>query len=135
MRVVSSQGAPTSGSCKDCYVWGVIRKHKWLCWRRRLWRTKFELVTCLCCGREITIGSNGACRLCWRQATSLRWTKTGLSLSEANRHGQQLFLANLHQRGKRAPPRPCSLVADSAHGGRAATTGHPLTVDADGSPA
>jgi hypothetical protein len=90
------------GSCNDCYAWGVVRKHKWLCWGCRSWRTKFELGACMCCRREITVDDQTICRLCWRQAASLRWTKTGLSLTEANRHGQQLFLANLHQRGKRA---------------------------------
>jgi hypothetical protein len=90
------------GSCKDCYAWGVVRKHKWLCWGCRSWRTKFEISTCTSCGREITVDSDSVCRLCWRQAASLRWTKTGLSLTDANCHGQQLFLANLHQRGKRA---------------------------------
>jgi hypothetical protein len=50
------------------------------------------------------VDDDGVCRLCWRQAASLRWTKTGLSLAEANQYGQQLFLANLHQRGKRATP-------------------------------
>lgn len=92
-----------AGSCKDCCAWGVVRKHKWLCWGCRSWRTKFELGACRCCGREITVDDESVCRLCWRQAASLRWTKTGLSITEANRHGQQLFLANLHQRGKRAP--------------------------------
>lgn len=92
------------GSCKDCHAWGVVRKHKWLCWGCRSWRTKFELGTCACCRREITVDNDSVCRLCWRQAASLRWTKTGLTLAEANRHGQQLFLANLHQRGKRAAP-------------------------------
>ncbi|OXM59571.1 hypothetical protein CF165_47070 [Amycolatopsis vastitatis] len=92
------------GSCKDCYAWGVVRKHKWLCWGCRSWRTKFEIGTCICCRREITVNDDGVCRLCWRQAASLRWTKTGLSLTDANQYGQQLFLANLHQRGKRAAP-------------------------------
>lgn len=92
------------GSCKDCYAWGVVRKHKWLCWGCCSWRTKFEVGTCTCCRREITVDDDGVCRLCWRQAASLRWTKTGLSLAEASQYGQQLFLANLHQRGKRATP-------------------------------
>jgi hypothetical protein len=90
------------GSCMDCYAWGVVRKHKWLCWGCRSWRTKFEPGVCTCCDREITVDEQGACRLCWRQAAMLRWTKTGLSIVDANRHGQQLFLANLHQRGNRA---------------------------------
>ncbi|MEV8444218.1 hypothetical protein AB0425_43185, partial [Actinosynnema sp. NPDC051121] len=109
--VVCHPKAPQQpGSCNDCYAWGVVRKHKWLCWGCRSWRTKFELGTCVCCRRKITVDADGVCRLCWRQAASLRWTKTGLTLTEANRNGQQLFLANLHQRGKRAapaaPPRP-----------------------------
>jgi hypothetical protein len=37
-----------------------------------------------------------------RQAALLRWTKTDLTLAEVNRHGQQLFLAGLRQRGNRA---------------------------------
>jgi integrase len=90
------------GSCRDCYAWGVTREAKGSCWGCRNWRIKFPLGTCAICGRTVPV-RDSACRLCWRQAASLRWTKTGLTLAEANRHGQQLFLANLHQRGKRAP--------------------------------
>lgn len=90
------------GSCRDCYAWGVVRQHKWRCWGCRSWRTKFPVGECTICGRKVPV-RDGVCRLCWRQAALMRWTKTGLTLAEANRHGQQLFLANLHQRGKRAP--------------------------------
>lgn len=101
-----------AGSCKDCFAWGVVRKHKWLCWGCHSWRTKFDLGTCASCRRKITVNGDGVCRLCWRQAASLRWTKTGLTLVDANRYGQQLFLANLHQRGKRAPaPQPVARIA------------------------
>ncbi|MFE5565054.1 hypothetical protein ACFQ68_08685 [Amycolatopsis japonica] len=112
------------GPCKDCHAWGVVRKHKWLCWGCRWWRNKFTRGTCVCCRREITVNDRGACRLCWRQAASLHWTKAGLSLTEANRYGQQLFLANLLQRGKRAappapyaklPPRPRTPPRVTAH--------------------
>lgn len=111
------------GSCRDCYAWGVNREGKWRCWGCRTWRTKFPLGECTCCGRTIPV-RDGACRLCWRQAASLRWTKTGLSMAEANRHGQQLFLANMHHRGR--PDRAVVLPASNPEGAVTAPLPRPV---------
>ena len=82
-------------SCRDCCAWGVARKHEWLCWGCRYWRRTFPVGTCAACRRQVPVNPGGACRLCWRQAASLRWTKTGLSIAGANRGGTQLFFANM----------------------------------------
>jgi integrase len=89
-------------SCRHCYAWGVIRKHKWMCWGCVSWRTKHDYGTCGSCGRRVPVEESGFCRLCWRQAAMLQWTRAGLSIPEANRNGQQLFFANLHQTPQRA---------------------------------
>lgn len=121
------------GSCRDCYAWGVVRKHKWLCWGCRTWRVKNSIGRCVSCDREVAVDDQGACRLCWRHAASLRWTKNRLTLQEANRHGQQLFLANLHQRSQRdrrpTPPRqmatpPRQMAAPGAVAPVAPPVGH-----------
>lgn len=105
------------GSCRDCLAWGVFRETKWLCGGCRSWRQQCTRGTCAICRREdLPIGVEGACRLCWRQGAELDWTKTGISLAEANRDGQQLFLANMHRRRRsdRGKPRPPARTAASA---------------------
>ncbi|MEV4734935.1 hypothetical protein [Saccharopolyspora sp. NPDC049426] len=42
------------------------------------------------------LGDHGACRLCWHQALHERSTGEPFDLADANRFGQQLFLANMH---------------------------------------
>jgi hypothetical protein len=101
-------------SCQHCLAWGVTRHTKRMCWGCVNWRTKNDYGTCSCCGRHVPIDENNCCRLCWRQAVMLNWARTGISLQDANRNGQQLFIANLFStplaaRGKRtrtAPPQP-----------------------------
>ena len=83
-------------SCRDCYAWGVTRTNEWLCWGCRYWRRTYPAGTCVACHRQVPVNPGGACRLCWRQAVSLRKTTTGLSIVEANKGGTQLFFANMH---------------------------------------
>jgi integrase len=52
---------------------------------------------CEVCGHQARL-RDGACRLCWKQAGMARRSHKGIALAEANRHGQQLFLANMEQR-------------------------------------
>lgn len=79
--------------CRDCLAWGVIRKHKWLCWRCRSWRVLYERGTCRFCRRpDLPLSQQQACVLCDRQHS----IKLGLTLEQANAGGQQLFLANTH---------------------------------------
>lgn len=94
------------GSCRDCHAWGVLRKHRWRCWGCRGWRTKFPLGTCAYCRRQMPVNNDQACRLCWRQSAMIRWSHLRVTLAEANRHGQQLFIANLHQGHEPHRPKP-----------------------------
>ncbi|GAA3346551.1 hypothetical protein GCM10020358_57970 [Amorphoplanes nipponensis] len=82
-------------SCKHCLGWGVTRHTKYLCWGCVNWRTKNTYGTCTGCRRHLPVDERRFCRLCWRQAAMLRWSRTGLSLAEANKDGQQLFIANM----------------------------------------
>lgn len=83
-------------SCRHCYAWGVIRRHRWMCFGCRSWRINHDYGVCGSCGRHVPVDDAGYCRLCWRQAALLQWTRNGLTIREANRHGQQLYFANLH---------------------------------------
>lgn len=104
-----SPGYP--GSCKDCLAWGVLRVHNWRCWSCRGWRARHPVGTCPYCGQERPLAREGACRLCWKQAEYDGTSDQPIDLIEANRYGQQLFLANMHYepRGRRtsdSPQRP-----------------------------
>lgn len=91
-------------SCVDCLAWGVTQADSWLCYGCQSWRRNHRTVgVCATCGRVVTLGPRGSCRLCWRQASMLRGRNGTLDLEGANRHGQQLFFANMFQRlGRRA---------------------------------
>ena len=87
------QAAPQApSSCRDCLSWGVIRKHKWLCWRCRSWRRRFTDGTCRSCGRSnLPVNQANHCNLCDRQTV----IRLGCDIEQANAHGQQLYLANM----------------------------------------
>ncbi len=99
------------GACKDCLAWGVLRKHNWRCWSCRGWRYRHPVDNCPYCGESRPLAAHGACRLCWHQALTARQPDEPIELAEANRFGQQLFLANMHyqprgpRRGSRQPRR------------------------------
>lgn len=88
-------------ACRDCLAWGVRRTQKWLCYSCIEWRRRYATVAaCISCGRELTVNPHGACRLCWHQAKMMqpylgRGRRGPLDILGANRHGQQLFLANM----------------------------------------
>jgi integrase len=87
-------------ACRDCDAWGVERKHKWLCWGCRAWRVKFPPGSCAICRRERPL-RNEICRRCYRQTVIVNHLAAGnwrgtTSPAQANRHGQQLEIANLH---------------------------------------
>lgn len=82
-------------SCKHCLGWGVTRHTKYMCWGCVNWRTKNDYGTCLSCRRHVPVDDRDICRLCWRQAAMIRWSRNGLTILEANEAGQQLFIANL----------------------------------------
>lgn len=86
-------------SCRGCLAWGVVRRYSWLCWPCRWWKTHYPTGRCRFCHRDTWIADQGACRLCLDQARMLGEPGRAPDLVAANRHGQQLFLANV--RGQR----------------------------------
>lgn len=94
-------------SCPDCYAWGVTRTNGWMCKGCVAWRAAHPSITlCRSCGRRVCVDSDRVCRLCRRQHSLRRRGERGIDLLEANRHGQQLFLADmLHRVGSRAARR------------------------------
>lgn len=97
-------------TCRDCHAWGVSRTNKWLCLACLGWRERNPtLGRCLSCEHERPISKRGACRLCWLQASMARDATEGqrpyrpLDVVGPNRHGQQLFFADLARRRR---PRP-----------------------------
>lgn len=90
------------GACLDCHAWGVTKATRWLCWACVTWRTDYDLGDCQACRRTVTISTPGkVCRLCRVQARRLRPAKGKLNLADANGHGAQLFLANMHKAATR----------------------------------
>lgn len=99
-------------SCRDCLAWGVRRTEKWLCKGCVSWRSLHpRRRPCLTCGAHRSVNEHDVCRLCWKQTKlvqeRLRARYRGpLNIIEANRHGQQLSLANMasSKNGYRPPP-------------------------------
>ena len=97
---------PPVESCRDCYAWGVTRLHDWRCHGCNTWRAKYKTIAdCRTCGRPVVVGAEGVCRLCRKQATLIRTGRDRLDVIAANRHGQQLFLANMFSDGSRYQPK------------------------------
>lgn len=84
-----------AAACRDCHAWGVGRIHQWLCDACRHWRKKHPQGKCRVCSADAAVNNDQACRLCWSQFNASGGRKSGADLLEANRYGQQLFLANL----------------------------------------
>lgn len=79
-------------SCRDCHAWGVIRKHKWLCWRCHSWRARLPKGSCRICRRvDLSVNPDQICNLCDRQMS----ITLGATVDEANTGGQQLYFANM----------------------------------------
>lgn len=91
------------GACKECLAWGVYRRHNWKCWVCRWWQSHYPQGVCDYCHRDTRVGDQGACRLCLEQARLLQEPGRPLDLAAANRHGQQLFFANLQFQRARTP--------------------------------
>ena len=97
--------APVIDGCRDCLAWGVTRRHDWLCEGCHAWRIRFPTPeTCRSCRRLVPLNRRGDCRLCMRQANLVRPRHEGIDVVEANRHGQQLFLADLFRQKRPSPP-------------------------------
>lgn len=97
-------------SCPGCGGWGVTRTYGWICSGCRAWKEAHDTIaTCATCQHVAIIGDNGSCRLCHKQRSMLAH-QAGLrlnqiSLADANRSGQQLFMVGMwhdpHGAGKR----------------------------------
>ncbi len=99
------------GTCVDCFAWGATRTNGWRCEGCRGWRKNHRLGTCVGCGRRISVGPRGACRLCYLDAARRRRRDGPWELTA--RYGQQLAFADMRKmagrrrRGARpTPPRP-----------------------------
>jgi hypothetical protein len=110
-----SPGRFQPASCRDCHAWGVRRIRNWLCHACIGWQGQYPTVgDCHSCGQRRHLGRGPFCRLCWRTASTahrLRRKRTGhsarryqpLDVMAANRHGQQLFFADLDKHSRRRP--------------------------------
>ena len=126
-RSVPGPGRPlvVVDGCPDCHAWGVTRTTGWICKGCAAWRTAHPAAaSCRVCGQHRHLDDEQACRLCRKQRSfALARGERGVDLAEANRHGQQLFLADMfHRRRLRAAahgaprhdaPRPDSARADA----------------------
>lgn len=128
-------------SCRDCYAWGATRTLKWLCWACKEWRrsrSKYPVAIgrCIACRNERPVNHHGACRLCWGQAKRLRRPGEPLDIIAANRHGQQLMLADISSpkngyrpRPRRARWRPANDAVEAPSEERGASKVHPEQLD------
>lgn len=83
-------------SCGDCLAWGsVSRRAHGLCFSCFHWRLRYPAGKCATCGRTVGVHPTRHCRLCWRQAAMMRHNDKRITVEDANRHGQQLFFANM----------------------------------------
>ena len=113
-------------SCRDCLAWGVTRRREWLCQGCAAWRIRFPTSQqCRSCQRIVPVNRRGDCRLCMRQATAVRPAHQRVDVVEANREGQQLFLADLF-RQRRPGPVPAAVPRARPH--RYPVTHHQLAL-------
>ncbi len=89
-------------SCPDCHAWGTTRTSKWLCKGCSYWRATYPEGRCLACRRTVTVDRGSVCRLCRKQRILIGRDGPAhtrrTDVIEANRHGQQLFLADTFHR-------------------------------------
>jgi integrase len=97
-------------SCRDCLAFGVRRLNGYLCRRCFGWRQKHpEVAPCAVCGEDKPIGRGRLCRLCWQTASDAHVTERRLhpypyrplDVFAANRHGQQLFFADMPRKSEK----------------------------------
>lgn len=118
-------GAPQVDSCTDCFAWGATRHRGWRCIGCRAWHERRAVGECRSCGRLLPLSHDGGCRLCRKQRTRVLASRPWPTpdLIEANRHGQQLFLAdmfNFSGTDRRpvvppAPPMPTDIIVAVPH--------------------
>ncbi|GAB3000987.1 hypothetical protein GCM10017788_50880 [Amycolatopsis acidiphila] len=107
--------APLVTHCRDCLAWGITRWHGGVCQACRGWNQRFPTpAPCPSCRRTLPLNERGYCRLCCRQAHLVRMPHQAIDVVEANRHGQQLFIADLF-RQKRPTPPPTPVAGPPGH--------------------
>ena len=113
-------GDPGPDSCRDCLAWGARRTNKWLCIGCCHWRVKYSnpakrggIGPCIGCGRTLMLGARRVCRLCHKQATFVREPNRPFDAIAANKHSQQLFLADMFTRRNSPTRRPGELTRDA----------------------
>jgi hypothetical protein len=97
-----------TGSCRECFAWGVKRIRNWTCQACVAWRQWYpQTGTCISCGRELHLNPHRACRLCWMQAKRARPDDGPIDVIAGNRFGQQLWFADMAspKNGYRPHPR------------------------------
>lgn len=102
--------AQLARACPDCHAWGVsTRRFAGRCVGCYNWARTHSLGCCLPCRREIEVNLDGICRLCRLQTLTHGQGNDLTAVLQANRHGQQLFLADMHRdlRGMRHAPTTC----------------------------
>jgi hypothetical protein len=82
-------------SCLGCHAWGVTRHYRSRCWTCRWWKTHYREGTCKTCRTRSFISESRVCRLCWETAKTRLQPGHPVDVVGANRHGQQLFFANM----------------------------------------
>lgn len=98
-------GYPGVDSCLNCLAWGATRHLKWLCKGCNSWSRKYTAIgECSVCSRTSHLDDAKVCRLCRKQGTFVRQPSEPLDLIAANRHGQQLFIADLFVHRDRTQP-------------------------------
>lgn len=99
-------GRPGVDSCRHCLAWGATRGLKWLCKGCSTWCRKYSVTgPCTICGHEAVLDHARVCRLCRKQGAFWRQPREQLDLVAANRHGQQLFIADLFLQHDRTQPK------------------------------
>lgn len=90
-------GPDRVGSCQDCHAWGATRQLGWRCAACDGAQRRLPIGECVSCGRMLPVNEHGGCRLCAKQRGRViaerPWPLP--DLIEANRNGQQLFLADM----------------------------------------
>ena len=95
-------------SCPDCHAWGTTRHGGWICRGCSNYRLIHPAVgPCAICRTTVAVNNRQVCRLCWRTATGTKTSRGDFDPVGGNRHGQQLFFADMHKAAKyRRHPKP-----------------------------
>jgi len=101
-------GTIRTDSCPDCHAWGTTRHGGWLCRGCDHWRRlHHDIEACVSCSNAVAVNGQGFCRLCWRTASGNRTSIGVFDPMGGNRHGQQLFFADMQKAAKvRLRPKP-----------------------------